>query len=268
MIEAEKPIWMSWSAKYVVTLCLITVGTAISACTADRTREADHAAKQETVIVFHGLGRTETAVWLLARRIEAAGFQVVRIGYNSLDDPPDRILAEVRREVDAFCKASRNPVNFVGHSLGGLIIRGYLAESRVCTLGRVVLIATPNSGTPLVDTYRDSWWINLAGPAAKSLGTDPKSFPNSLPAPDYPVGIIAGVGESPLVDMIPGKDDGLVPLESTKTANMTDFIAVDSNHLSMRYSQEVAQQTIAFLKTGHFRHSREHVPADEHIRGP
>lgn len=52
--------------------------------------------------------------------------------------------------------------------------------------------------------------------------------------------------------MIPGDDDGLVPLESTIVDGMVDFIAVDSNHYLMRYSQEVARQTVAFLRTGSF----------------
>jgi hypothetical protein len=118
------------------------------------------------------------------------------------------------------------------------------------------LIATPNAGTPLVDAYRDSWWMDLAGPTAKSLGTDPDSFPNSLPAPDYPVGVIAGVREAAFLDLIPGDDDGLVPVESTKVAGMADFVVVESNHVYLRYSREVARQTIAFLRTGEFLRNR------------
>jgi hypothetical protein len=33
---------------------------------------------------------------------------------------------------------------------------------------------------------------------------------------------------------------------------MADFIIVESNHAWMRYSQEVARQTIAFLRSGRF----------------
>lgn len=191
-------------------------------------------------------------MWFLASRIERAGFHVVRIGYNSLADSPERIIVAVSQKIDACCKASPKPVHFVGHSLGGLIIRAYLAENRPRVLGRVVLIATPNAGTPVVDNYRNSWWMGLAGPTAKSLGTGPDSFPNSLPAPDYPVGVIAGIWSRHGVDLIPGDDDGLVSLESTKVTGMADFIIVESNHAWMRYSQEVARQTIAFLRCGTF----------------
>jgi pimeloyl-ACP methyl ester carboxylesterase len=247
-----KPDWPMRLAKRVAALCLIMVGVAVSTAAGERASDAPDATDQETVVLLHGLGRSEAAMWLLASRIEAAGFDVVRIGYDSLGDPPERILATVSQKIDACCKASPRPVHFVGHSLGGLIIRAYLAENEVRTPGRVVLIATPNAGTPLVDAYRDSWWMDLAGPTARRLGTGPESFPNSLPAPDYPVGVIAGVRDARFIDLIPGEDDGLVPLESTKVAGMVDFVMVESNHLLMRYSQEVAHQTIAFLRVGRF----------------
>jgi pimeloyl-ACP methyl ester carboxylesterase len=252
LIRTLKPVRPMRLATYLAALCLIMVGVGVSTVAGERTSNARQATDRETVVLLHGLGRSESAMWLLAARIEAAGFDVVRIGYDSLGDPPERILATVSQKIDACCKASPQPVHFVGHSLGGLIIRAYLAENEVRTPGRVVLIATPNAGTPLVDAYRDSWWMDLAGPTAKSLGTDPDSFPNSLPAPDYPVGVIAGVRKAALLDLIPGDDDGLVPLESTKVAGMVDFIIVESNHYFIRYSQEVARQTIAFLQTGEF----------------
>ena len=140
---------------------------------------ADEAATRETVVLLHGLGRTRAAMWPMAVRIEKAGFDVVRIGYDSLRQTPEQILAEVSRQIDACCANLPASVHFVGHSLGGLMIRAYLAGHEVRSRGRVVLIATPNAGTPLVDAYGDAWWMDLVGPTAKSLGTGLDSFPNS-----------------------------------------------------------------------------------------
>jgi hypothetical protein len=75
----------------------------------------------------------------------------------------------------------------------------------------------------------------------------------SLPAPDYPVGVIAGVSESSFTsERIPGDDDGVVSVESAKIEGMTDFITLRFSHFNLRYSGEVAEQTIAFLQRGHF----------------
>ena len=244
-------------AVHLLAGILAVLASAVQNSSADSVGGAEEAASRETVVLLHGLGRTRAAMWPLAVRIEKAGFDVVRIGYDSLRHSPEQILAEVGQQIDACCANRPEPVHFVGHSLGGLIIRAYLAGHELRTRGRVVLIATPNSGTPLVDSYNDAWWMDLAGPTAKSLGTGLDSFPNSLPKPDYPVGVIAGTREYWLIkDLIPGQHDGLVPLESTRIDGMVDFITVDSNHAFLRYSQEVARQTIAFLRTGQFQ--RDH----------
>jgi len=72
------------------------------------------------------------------------------------------------------------------------------------------------------------------------------------------VGVIAGVGDSGRNDhLLPGRDDGLVPVESTKLEGMTDFIEVESGHSMMRYDKEVARQVIAFLQQGKFLHTAD-----------
>jgi len=236
----------------VVVLILAALG--LSACVSQKTADVGAASGNEIVVVLHGLGRTKAAMWLLASRIEKGGFDVVSIDYDSLNETPEQILVDVSRQIDACCTGSASPVHFVGHSLGGLMIRAYLARHRLPSLGRVVLIATPNAGTPLVDTFRDSWWMGFAGPTAQRLGTDVDSFPNSLPPPDYPVGVIAGISELPwLKDQIPGRDDGLVPLKSAEVIGMADLLVVEASHAGMRYSEEVACQTIAFLRSGKFK---------------
>lgn len=53
--------------------------------------------------------------------------------------------------------------------------------------------------------------------------------------------------------MLPGADDGLVSVESTKLDGMRDFIVVESGHSVMRYNLDVARYVISFLGTGHFK---------------
>ncbi len=207
----------------------------------------------DTVVLLHGFGRSNTAMWLLAKRLENADYKVVRVGYNSLQSCPEEILHEISRQIESCCTELEQPVHFVGHSMGGLMIRAYLGKHKVKHMGKAVLIGTPNKGTPIVDIFQDSWWMKLAGPMASNLGTDDNNFPHTLPAPDYPLGIIAGVTDSGFFSaQIPGKDDGLVPVASTYLEGMNDFIIIETNHSMMRYNEEVALQTIEFLKHGQF----------------
>lgn len=215
-------------------------------------RESAHD-DQDIVVLLHGLARGNAVMWLMAVRLEDAGFHVHRVGYSSLNRSPEQMLEEVQSQIDECCAAHPRRVHFVGHSMGGLLIRAYLEDKPVENLGRVVLIGTPNQGTEVVDRFRDRWWMQMLGPAALSLGTDDESFPKSLAAPYYPVGVIAGESRLDIDDeILPGKDDGLVPVEATKLEGMSDFIVVESGHALMRYDEEVARQTIAFLNDGEF----------------
>jgi pimeloyl-ACP methyl ester carboxylesterase len=190
---------------------------------------------------------------VLASRLEDAGFLVSNIGYSSMSQTPDEILMDISGQINESLPADDQTVHFVGHSLGGLMIRAYLEETKIKNLGKVVLIGTPNRGTSLVDAYHDAWWMQMMGPTALTLGTDEKSFPNSLADPYYPVGVIAGVSkDNSNEDVLPGQDDGLVPLESTKLKGMTDIVIVESNHWMLRYDRDVAMRTIAFLRHGKF----------------
>ncbi|MES9970945.1 MAG: alpha/beta fold hydrolase [Candidatus Thiodiazotropha sp.] len=242
--------------KILLLLLTVAVTTGLG-CSLTPVSNADGAepGHKETVILLHGLGRSKSAMWLLALRLEDAGYRVVSIDYDSFRRSPRQIVDEVSSDIMNCCKDNNGPVHFVGHSMGGLIIRAYLERQRPQNLERVVMIGTPNQGTDFVDRYRDHWWMRLAGDAALALGTDAESFPNSLPTADYPLGVIAGYRQESLEeDAIAGPDDGLVPVRSTLIEGMDDFILIETGHSAMRYDTNVAQQTIHFLKTGQFSH--------------
>jgi len=209
---------------------------------------------KEIIVLLHGLARSNTSMWLLASRLEDAGYYVRRVEYDSLHQNPNEILTEISSQINQCCQKHAQSVHFVGHSLGGLMVRAYLQNNRVDKLGRVVLLGTPNQGTEAADHFSNSWLMKILGPTAKTLGTDADSFPKSLEAPYYPVGIVAGEHKSQLNDpVIPGKDDGLVSVEATKIDTMTDFIIIETGHSRMRYDREVADQTIEFIKNGAFK---------------
>ena len=208
---------------------------------------------QETVVLIHGLGRSNTAMWRLAWRLEDAGYQVHRIGYSSINTTTGEIIDDISQQIRDCCTDESGPVHFVGHSLGGLLIRAYLQDNRRDNLGRVVLAGTPNNGTDIADRFKDNCLVELLVPVATALGTDDQSLPNRLEPPYYPVGVIAGFQDNDTNDKhLPGRDDGLVSVESTKLEGMTDFIEIESGHSMMRYNREVAEQIISFLNLGYF----------------
>lgn len=245
------------AVSFLLLLMFFSAGCSMSSATRADNLNAEN---RETVVLLHGLGRSSTAMWLLASRIEDAGYNVQRIDYDSFRTSPEQIIKSVEQDLAACCNPETGKVHFVGHSLGGLIIRAYLDRHPEADPGRVVLIGTPNHGTDFVDNHKDRWWMQLAGETALSLGTDINSFPNSLPVPDYSVGVIAAFRpDSMEQDGIPGADDGLVPVHSTFLKGMSDFLLVETGHSAMRYDKTIAEQTIYYLRYGHFLHSADDI---------
>lgn len=237
------------SLKSIFVLLIII----ISYCFTSGANIAAQSDENETAYLLHGLGRSNSAMWLLASRIEDTGFIVERIGYSSFGKTSKEIVKEITSQINSSIQNKRERVRFVGHSPGGLLIRAYLDSNRISNLGRVVLIGTPNKGTPFVDKFHDAWWLKLLGSMTLDLGTDKDNFPNTLSEPYYRVGVIAGISDViSNENIIPGLDDGVVPLESTKIDGMRDFIVIETGHSMMRYNEDVAKQTIQFLRNGKF----------------
>jgi triacylglycerol lipase len=150
-------------------------------------------------------------------------------------------------------------IDFVTHSLGGILVRSYLARHTIPLLGRVVMLAPPNQGSEIVDRLGSFFlfkWIN--GPAGNELGTDKNSTPNKLGAANFPLGIIAGDRSINWINslLIPGRDDGKVSVERTRLAGMSDFIVIHATHPLIMCHPEAIRQTLQFLRTGNFDHAR------------
>jgi len=214
----------------------------------------------EEVILLHGLCRTTRSMTPVARALTNAGFQVRNVAYPSrtasvrklADDAIGRAVADCQRD-----GAAR--IDFVTHSLGGILVRSYLERHPLPSLGRVVMLAPPNQGSEVVDKLGWTFvfkWLN--GPAGNELGTDTNSVPNQLGPVNYPVGIIAGDRSINWMNslLIPGADDGKVSIERTKLAGMSGWIVIHATHPFIMNNREAIRQTIQFLRTGAFDHSR------------
>ncbi|MGH7290665.1 MAG: esterase/lipase family protein [Myxococcota bacterium] len=217
------------------------------------------ATSQEVVVLLHGLYRSDRSMRPLEEAVAEAGFQVVNFDYASRSQSAESLVAELDREIAACCSTATK-LHFVTHSLGGIVTRAWLAQHRPANLGRVVMLAPPNHGSPLADVVAGSALLRFfAGGTAALLGTDPLSLPNRLPPADFELGVIAGTASrNPLgAIFIDGESDGTVSVASTRLDGMTDFTTVDSSHTFIMRSDEAMAETVHFLRSGAFQHTGE-----------
>lgn len=211
---------------------------------------------KECVVLLHGLVRSATSMETLESRLTDEGYDVSNIDYPSRNHDVET-LAEmaVGNGIDDCTKNSASKINFVTHSLGGILVRVYLKSNQRNDIGRVVMLGPPNRGSEVVDKLKDIPGFELLnGPAGMQLGTLPSDVPKSLGPVDFELGVIAGTQSINLIlsTFLPNLDDGKVSVESTKVDGMSDFVALPTTHPFMMKNEAVIEQVVYFLKHGVF----------------
>ena len=173
---------MSYQKKVLAGLMLFPLSVGL--CLAKPATVSSSNTNGDYVVLLHGLIRSSTAMKRLEWAFEDAGYRVINVNYSStkhcIEDIAAELLAEVLRERIQDPKAK---VHFVTHSLGGIVLREYLANNQLPNLGRVVMIAPPNQGSELVDKFRNFPFFKFfTGPPASSWEPAPNPCPtNSRP---------------------------------------------------------------------------------------
>lgn len=190
----------------------------------------------------------------LQNALVEGGYLVVNDGYPSRAAEVETLADIAINPAIATCRAQdAERISFVTHSLGGILVRQFLAENDLPQLGRVLMLAPPNKGSEAVDKLRSVPGIVLLyGPAVLQLGTDEASVPRGLDSPDFEVGIIAGASLGLFSGLLPGDDDGTVTIESARLDGASDFIVVDAGHTFIMNNDVVIGQVLFFLDNGYF----------------
>lgn len=207
------------------------------------------------LILLHGLGEDRASMQPLASHLRGVvEGTVLSFGYASVRhdiDAHGRALGEV---IDGLPEATR--ISFVGHSLGNLVVRRWMALAPRPALDRVhrmVMLGPPNQGS---DLARMAAGIGLGGRvagAARDLVEWRRVAP-LLAVPSCDFGIIAGgrgdaAGYSQL---LAGDDDAVVRVAETRLDGAGDFLVLPVHHAAMMHDPAVQRATARFLEAGRF----------------
>lgn len=211
------------------------------------------------VVLLHGLARSTGSMEVLENSLLKEGFFPINDGYPSREHPIEQLAELAIKPALEKCPKEMD-VNFVTHSLGGILVRQYLNKHTVKNLNRVVMLGPPNGGSEVVDKLANVPGFHfINGDAGMQLGTGELSIPNTLGRANFDVGIIAGTRSINLIlsSLIPNTDDGKVSIESTKLGGMSDHLQMPVTHPFMMKNERVIAQVVNYLKKGSFEHDRK-----------
>lgn len=203
----------------------------------------------EGVVLIHGLARSTGSMWILAQRLEAAGFATARVGYPStrmtLAQAVDHVEAAIRRATRSW-----RVIHMVGHSLGGVIARMIAERASDLPVGRVVQLGAPNAGSELAEAVRH------IGPVRAFFGPVLDEIPTLEAARDQTPNVGAIAGAFPLDAIgkaagLRGPNDAFVSVESA-WHGAEDRISVPSIHGWMPLSPSIGRQVATYLRSGRF----------------
>ena len=215
----------------------------------------DHGRDGQTVVLVHGLGRRAASMAPLGRDLASAGYEVINVAYDSWGGSPFELSEQLHDEIDACCRGRENELHFVTHSLGGILVRKFLADHSPAHEGRVVMLSPPNQGSEIVDRIAAVPFLEeLLGPTGGDLGTDPESLPNRLGPAHFEVGIITGDRSvNPFYSwLIPGPDDGKVSVDRARLEGAAGLLVVPYSHSFIMNRDPVIQEVLHFLDVGRF----------------
>ncbi|MEX2188884.1 MAG: alpha/beta fold hydrolase [Pirellulales bacterium] len=235
----------------------------------DRIKQEKHLEpmRGKVVILLHGLAAPRWSMKPLAAYLHKHGeYETIIVEYASLRSSIDDAavgLANIIKNLEGV-----EEINLVGHSMGNIVIRRYLAGDESPKLGwkpdrrigRIVMIAPPNHGsitaTQLSDT---STFKTVFGASGVQLGKKWKDLEPRLATPSGEFGIIAGGYGNPLGlnPFVPGDDDGRIGVEETRLGGASDSLVIGAVHEFIVFDPRVFEFTDRFLASGYF------VSADE-----
>ncbi len=207
---------------------------------------------RELVVLVHGFFRTRRDMAFLENFFQSRGYDVFASTLPTTFGSLEKCTAKLEQKISGI-QERYDRIHFVGHSMGGLIIRLFLSRNRIENIGRCVLIATPNRGTELVNTI--AWFTPLTYliQPLRAFRTDGVSIQPPLNSSSTEIGVIAGNGDGLILGRFMWKEnDGRVPVDSVPFTGVKDFLVLPYNHDEIHHRGETAEYILMFLKEGTF----------------
>ncbi|MCE3015971.1 MAG: lipase family alpha/beta hydrolase [Pirellula sp.] len=192
----------------------------------------------EKVVLVHGVASHRCVMWPIAYRLWRDGFRPETWPYitffRPIESHAERFAAYLSTNL-----ANEPKVHIVAHSMGSIVVRAALRRIEPSRIGRIVLLAPPNAGSPVARIISKLSGQRIA--PARELSDQRESYVNKIKSTnDFQIGVLAA------------RYDFLVPLSKTHFANETCHQTLAETHNSLLVSRKAARLMIHFLRNGVF----------------
>ena len=196
------------------------------------------------VVFIHGIWMRSEVFWRLSKSLQQLEYDVHLFNYPSMRKSFEQ-NAQTLNSYVASIRAKR--IDFVAHSLGGLLLLHAFTSNKDSRLGKVVLMGTPLRGSAVARVCAQIPILrSLLGKNTAELSRGVKNW--SAPAETI---MIAGTKRWGLGRLLPtaitGPSDGTVMVEETKHPNLSAHHEISESHTTMLYSREAMQIIQGFL---------------------
>ena len=233
----------------------------------------------KVVILLHGLCRSWRSMQGMEEHLKSQGYTVLNFRYASSRQQVDQHAYYLKRVISEL-PSEVSEINFVGHSLGNIVVRHYVADCGKSKspdldtrINRMVMLGPPNQGSRMARIVKDSVSFKLiAGASGAQLSFGWDELNKNLATPEFEFGIIAGGygdDDAPWSNiLLPGRDDFTVSEWETMLPGADDFLVKPLLHTTMMHQEEVYSATTRFLEKGYFTASDQKKPIDSLPENP
>jgi hypothetical protein len=192
------------------------------------------------VVILHGLFATRRSMRKLELHLRASGYEVLNWGYPTFWRTTAHHVQRLIPLLEQLEEDSRvRSINFVTHSMGGILVRYALDIAQLTKVKRVVMLAPPNRGSHLtrISLGPFAWCV----PAICDLKEDPDSLPNRLQVPQQvEFGVIASLR------------DPIVRVANTFLPSQKDHCVLPTSHFKLPQHEAALRRVQFFLQNGRF----------------
>ena len=191
----------------------------------------------------------------MARSFEKEGYNATNWGYPSKEGTIGEHALYLNEKLQEIARSHPGePIHFVTHSLGGIIVRAAL-NLETCPeeakRGAAVLLAPPNQGSSFAHFLSRYRWVH--GIFGEYAGAELLGKENFDEIGEFPEGMRVMVvgGVAGLNPWAPGKNDGKVSFDETCLNTPHDHLSTWAGHSFMMSDKNVIKCSIEYMNLSH-----------------